>query len=86
MYIDNYLSLARTFANIFKFLHEIYFSYVVFGPVYLIGKKTFAFDDKFDILGFEVTGEGLRSSIKHWDKVKNWATPTNCEELDAFFG
>lgn len=84
LYMDDHLSSARTFADMFKFLHETYFPRVVFGPVYLTGKKTFAFDDKLDILGFEGTGEGLRPSSKHRDKVKNWATPKNREELDAF--
>ena len=49
-----------------------------------LGKKTFAFDDKLDILGFEGTNEGLRSSTKHRDKVKNWSTPRNRKELDTF--
>lgn len=65
LYMNDYLSLTRTFGDMFKFLHKIYFSYVVFGPVYLIRKKIFAFDDKLDILGFERTGEGLRPSSKH---------------------
>ena len=80
LYIDNHSSSAKTFADMFKFLHEIYFLRVVFGSVYLTEKKTFAFDDELDILDFEGTGEGLRLSIKHRDKVKNWATLTNHEE------
>lgn len=45
---------------------------------------SFAFDGKLDILGFEGTGKGLRPSSKHRDKVKNWAIPTNREDLDSF--
>ncbi len=82
--MDDHLSSAKTFEDMFQFLHKTYFPQVAFGPVYLTGKKTFAFDDKLDILGFEGTTEGLRPSTKHRDKVKNWSTPKNREELDAF--
>lgn len=81
--INDHLSLARTFADIFKFLHGICFSRVDFGPVYLTRKKMLAFNDKLDILGFERTDEGLRPSTKHRDKVKNWATPTNRKDLNV---
>lgn len=52
LYMDDYLSLGKIFADIFKFLHETYFPHVIFSQVYSIGKNLFAFDDKFDILGF----------------------------------
>ncbi len=35
-------------------------------------------------MGFEGTNEGLSSSTKHWDKVKNWSMPRKREELDTF--
>ena len=44
----------------------------------------FAFDDKFNILGFERTAERLKPIIKHQNKVKNWATLTNLKKLDVF--
>lgn len=84
LYMDDHLSSVRTFADMFKFLHKIYFPCVAFGSVYLTEKNTFVFDDKFYILGFEKISKGLRPSSKHRDKVKNWTTPTNCKDLDAF--
>ncbi len=84
LYMDDYLSSARTFEDIFQFLYKTYFLQVAFGPVYLTERKTFAFHDKLDILSFEETNEELRPSTKHQDKVKNWSTPRNCEELDVF--
>lgn len=65
LYIDNYFSLAKTFADMFKFLHEIYFLCVLFGFIYLIGKKTFTFDNKLDILSFEKTNKKLKPFSKH---------------------
>lgn len=53
LYIDDYLSLAKTFTDIFKFLYKTYFLHIIFGLVYLIGKKTFAFNVKLDILSFK---------------------------------
>ncbi len=84
LYVDDHSSSAKTFENMFQFLHETYFPQVAFGPVFLTGKKTFAFDDKLDILSFEGTNKELRPSTKHRDKVKNWSTSRNCEELDVF--
>lgn len=72
LYMDDHLSSAKIFKDMYEFLHETYFPRVAFGPVYLTGKKTFAFDDRLDILSFEGTAEGLRPAIKYQDKVKNW--------------
>lgn len=64
LYIDNNLSLVKTFADIFKFLYKTYFTYILFGLIYLIKKKTFIFDDKLDILGFERTNKRLKLFTK----------------------
>ena len=52
--------------------------------MYLNGSKTHAFTDKLEILGFEGTGDGLRPSQKHRERVEKWPVPTNRAELDAF--
>ncbi len=65
LYIDDHLSLAKTFADIFKFLYEIYFLCIIFALVYFTRKKMFAFDNKLDILGFKGTGKGLRLFNKY---------------------
>lgn len=49
----------------FQFLYKTYFSYIAFRPVYLTKKKTFAFDDKLDILGFKKTNKKLKLLTKH---------------------
>ena len=43
VYMDDHLGAARDFNAMFEFLHKIYFPRVIFGPVYLFGKKTQAF-------------------------------------------
>lgn len=65
LYMDDHLGSAKTFGNMFQFLHETYCFYDVFGPVYLTEKKTFAFDDNLDILGFVETSKGLKPITKH---------------------
>ncbi|KAI9829385.1 MAG: hypothetical protein M1826_005705 [Phylliscum demangeonii] len=79
----NLESVSRN-SDAYDFLHTQYFPRIAFGPVSLQGKKTFAFMDKLDMVGFTVTANGLRPSAKHVDKVANWPTPTNREELEAF--
>lgn len=70
-YIDNYLSLAKTFKDMHEFLHKTYFLQVAFGSVYLTRKETFAFNNRFNILGFKKTAEKLKPAIKYQDKIKN---------------
>lgn len=65
LYMDDHLSLAKTFGNMFQFLHETYCFCNVFGPIYLTEKKTFTFNNKLDILGFEGTSKGLKPITKH---------------------
>lgn len=70
LYIDDHLSLAKSFADIFKFLHKIYFLYIVFGLVYFIGKKIFIFDNKLNILDFEKTSKRLKPFSKYQNKLR----------------
>lgn len=53
LYINYYLSLLNIFDNMFQFLYKIYFFCIKFKPGYFIKTKTFAFNDKLNILGFE---------------------------------
>lgn len=68
----------------FLFLYKTYFPYILFRPVFLIGKKTYQFDEQLNILGFEKTNTGLRPFTKYRDIVKNQSTPKSHEELDVF--
>lgn len=85
LYLDNHLSSVKTFQDMHKFLCEIFFPRIAFNFVYLIKKKTLAFDDRFNILSFEKIVKGLKPALKYQDMFKNWATPTNRKELDTFF-
>lgn len=39
LYMNNHLSLAKIFKNMFWFLHKNYFLFVTFKPIYLLKKK-----------------------------------------------
>lgn len=82
--MDDHLGSAKIFEDIFQFLYKTYFFYILFRPVYFTRKKTFVFDNKLDILGFEGISERLRPLPKHRDKVKTWSIPKNRKELDIF--
>ena len=84
VFMDDHAAAADDYETLFEFLHTRYFPRVVFGPVYLSGEKTHVFADSLEMVGFQGNAEGLRPSIKHREKIINWPTPTNREELDAF--
>lgn len=68
----------------FLFLHKTYLPRIVFGLVYLIRKKIYAFNEKPDNLRFEEKSIGFRPSTKYQNKVKNWNTFTSRKILDIF--
>ena len=84
VFIDDHGSSASTYDALFQFLHEQYFPRCAFGPGYLSGHKTNFFSNSLEVLGFQGSAEGLKPSIKHQDKIRNWPVPTNRTELDAF--
>ena len=67
--MNNHMSSARIFDNMFRFLHTKYFSRVAFGPVYLSDYKTHMFTDSLEIVGFTGSSEGLRPAAKHREKT-----------------
>ena len=83
VYIDDHIRVAKTFDVMYTFLSDSYFSRVVFGPVYLLGKKTKAFMDTLKLLGFERSRREFRLSIKHGNKIKQMLVPILQEELDV---
>lgn len=83
-FVDDHLSSAKGFEEMFDFLHEVYFPRCAFGPIYLAPKKTFVFTDQLDFVGFTGDRYGLRPSIKHIEQIRNWPTPTTKDELEAF--
>ncbi|KAI9802052.1 MAG: hypothetical protein M1826_005120 [Phylliscum demangeonii] len=83
-FMDDHLGAGASFDSLFRFLHTVYFPRIVFGPVYLSGKKTFAFMASLEMVRFTATADRLRPSGKHRDKVLNLPTPQTQEELEAF--
>lgn len=75
---------AVSFEVIYDFLYEKYFPRMIFGPVYLAEKKVRVFKSSLEAVGFEGSKEGIRPSIKHREKIRDWLNPTNREELDGF--
>lgn len=84
VFMDDHGASAEDFDSLFTFLHTQYFPRCVFGPVYLSGPKTHLFEDSIELLGFRGGADGLRPSEKHMSKIRDWPTPTNRAELDAF--
>lgn len=70
VYIDNHIGVAKTFDAMYIFLYNSDFSRIAFGLVYLSKKKTRAFIDTLEPLGFEKSCGRLRPSAKHQDKIK----------------
>ncbi|KAJ6125848.1 Ribonuclease H-like protein [Penicillium samsonianum] len=83
-FVEGHLGSATPYETLFRFLHEKYFPRVVFGPVYLAEKKVRVFESSLEAVGFEGSREGIRPSLRHMEKIKDWPTPTNREELDGF--
>ena len=84
LFMDDHMAGFTTYEAQFNFLMNHYFPRVAFGPVYLVGPKTHAFADSLEMVGFQGSAEGLRPSIKHRERIRNWPTPRTKDELDAF--
>lgn len=84
MYIDDHIGAVKTFYVMYAFLNDSYFSRVVFGPVYLLEKKTKVFMDTLEFLGFEKSRGRLRPLAKHQNKIEQMPVPTLQEEFDVF--
>lgn len=66
VYMDDRIGAAKTFEAMYAFLPDCYFQKVVFGPVYLSGKKTKTSVDTLELVGFEGSRGGLRpNQIQH---------------------
>ena len=84
IFMDDHGAASATFEGLFNFLHTKYFPRCAFAPGYLSGKKTHAFSDTCELLGFVGNDAGMRPSDKYREKILRWPTPTNRAELDAF--
>lgn len=70
-FVDDHLSSAKGFEEMFEFLHEMYFLKCAFGLIYFAPKKTFVFTDQLDFVGFTGDRYGLRPSVKHIEQIRN---------------
>ncbi len=77
IYMDDHIGAAITFDAIYTFLHNSYFPRVAFDPVYLSGKKTKAFMNTLELLGFEGSRGWLRPSAKHCNKIEQMPVLTS---------
>lgn len=65
MYKNDHIRAAKTFHFIYAFLRKSYFPEVAFGLIYLLEKKTKAFMDILELLGFKESCKKLRPLAKH---------------------
>lgn len=52
LFIDDHMGAAISFEAIFYFLHHYYFSYAIFGSIYLASYKTFVSTDQIGFVRF----------------------------------
>jgi hypothetical protein len=82
--IDDSYGGAKSFEDMCKFLHEVFFPRCAFGPHYLKPSKSFFFFPNLEFVGLQAGTAGLRPSLQKRDMILNWATPKCAEEVEAF--
>lgn len=75
--MDDHIEVATIFNVMYIFLHNSYFPWVAFRPVYPSAKKKKAFMDTLELLGFERRRGGLRPPAKHRNKIEQMPVPTS---------
>lgn len=87
-FVDDHNASAKTFDDMFNFLHHHYFPRISFIPMGLAPKKTVLFSKDLASLGFELSQGRIRPSAKHRDRFARWAIPENqprnVKELEEF--
>lgn len=88
VFIDDHNISAKSFDEMFDFLHCHYFPRLDFIPISIAPKKTFLFADSVEALGFELSQGKIRPSSKHRNRFENWSLienhPKNQKELEEF--
>ena len=84
VYIDNHIGTVTTFYTMYIFLYNGYFPRIVFGPVYLLGKKIKAFIDTLKLLRFEKSHSGLKSLAKYCNKIEQMPILILRKKLNTF--
>jgi len=84
IYMNDHIVSVRIFDSMFEFLHQQYFSQIIFKLMYLFEHKTVIISDNLNLLEFQETSEELRLSLKYREKIINWFNLINWVKLDAF--
>ncbi len=71
VYMNDHAVFAKTFDDMYEFLHKKYFPRVIFELVYLSSHKTVVMSDNLKLLSFQSFSKELRLSLKHREKIAN---------------
>lgn len=69
LFMNDHCESVTSFNIMYIFLHEKYFSRVVFESIYLFNSKTHVFFDSLKMMRFIEEADDLRSFIKHREKI-----------------
>ena len=83
-FMDDHLCSSAGFDAMYNFLKDEYFPRVRFGPVYLQPRKTVAFVESMELIGFRAMKDGVRPADKHRKTVKEWPVPRTKAEVEGF--
>jgi len=83
-FVDDDFGAFPSFRTQFDFLHNHYFLTLAWVKLTLKGTKCGFFLAKIDPLGFSSKGSGLPSSLDKVQVIREYPTPTNAVEIEAF--
>ena len=82
--IDDSYGSARTFDDMWTFLHRVFFPRCEWGPMYLKGPKCNFFERTLGMVGLEAGENGIRPSLRERKTISEWPTPTSWDDIRAF--
>jgi hypothetical protein len=83
-FVDDDFGAFPSFNSQFNFLHEHYFPRLAWAKLTLKGTKCRFFLDKISPLGFSSDGSGLRPTLDKVQAIRQYPTPTDAAEVEAF--
>lgn len=85
VYIDNILVYGETFDEFTKALDEVLSRIRDANLTLKPSKCKFGFN-KVSVLGYEISGDGIRPDASKIDKIKSINVPVNCKQLKSILG